>query len=184
MKQTEDVDKILKDLKPSKLNKNNKIITNEQFEALQNYTKEVKNTTKSMKIINSLTVLMNNVKEGYEKLFKENQSLKNEVAKQKYKINELKEDMSFKDSAINKLHSDKEKLENKLDWFSKFWHSIMKHFQNKIGFDKDKNYEYVADDLYKNEIFDDNENEIANNPLRKIKTAFELEVKNKNNRVK
>ena len=39
----------------------------------------------------------------------------------------------------------------------------MKHFQNRICFDKNEHYRYVAEDLYKNGVFDDNEREIANN---------------------
>ena len=59
----------------------------------------------------------------------------------------------------------------------------MKYFQNKIGFDKDENYKYVSDDLYKNGIFDDNDNVIANNVRRKVKTTDEivnLKGRNKN----
>ena len=44
----------------------------------------------------------------------------------------------------------------------------MKHFQNKIGFDKDRQYKYVSDDLYKNGIFTDDENEIAVNVNKKL----------------
>ena len=60
----------------------------------------------------------------------------------------------------------------------------MKHFQNKIGFDKDEHYKYVSDDLYKNGIFDDNDNRIVNDVSREIKIADELNntnIKKKNN---
>ena len=60
----------------------------------------------------------------------------------------------------------------------------MKHFQNRIGFDKDEKYKYVSDDLYKNGIFDDNDNEIANNILRKVTIPNETKLdknKKKNN---
>ena len=50
----------------------------------------------------------------------------------------------------------------------------MKQFQNKIGFEKNEQYKYVSDDLYKNGILDDNDNEIANNIKRKIKTLDEI----------
>ena len=50
----------------------------------------------------------------------------------------------------------------------------MKRFQEKIGFDKDENYKAVSDDLYKAGIFTDDENEIANNLLRKVKPKEEL----------
>ena len=44
----------------------------------------------------------------------------------------------------------------------------MSHFHKKITYDNDQNYKIVSDDLYKNGIFDDNENEIANNIFRKV----------------
>ena len=43
-----------------------------------------------------------------------------------------------------------------------------------IGFNNDEKYKYVSDDLYKNGIFDDNDNEIANDIARKVKTADEI----------
>ena len=52
----------------------------------------------------------------------------------------------------------------------------MKRFQNKIGFDKDKQYKYVSDDLYKNGIFTDDENEIANNTARKVKPKEDIDT--------
>lgn len=44
----------------------------------------------------------------------------------------------------------------------------MSHFHKRITYDNDTNYKIVSDDLYKNGIFDDNDNEIANNILRKV----------------
>lgn len=46
--------------------------------------------------------------------------------------------------------------------------------------DKDNNYKIVSDDLYKNGIFDDNDNEIANNIYRKVKSKEEISDKSKN----
>ena len=44
----------------------------------------------------------------------------------------------------------------------------MSHFHKRITYYNDTNYKIVSDDLYKNGIFDDNDNEIANNILRKV----------------
>ena len=44
----------------------------------------------------------------------------------------------------------------------------MSHFHKRICYDKDENYKIVSDDLYKNGIFDNNDNEIANNIYRKV----------------
>ena len=54
-----------------------------------------------------------------------------------------------------------------------------------IGFNNDEKYKYVSDDLYRNGIFDDNDNEIANNIARKVKTVDEINnsknIRKKNN---
>ena len=61
-----------------------------------------------------------------------------------------------------------------------FWHSIMSHFHKRICYDKDNNYKIVSDDLYKSGIFTDDENEIANNIARKVKSKEDIEqIKNK-----
>ena len=63
-----------------------------------------------------------------------------------------------------------------------FWHNLLRHFQNKIGFDKDKYYEEVAEDLYNNNVFNDNENEIVKDVGRKItnRDSSLLKAKKKN----
>ena len=60
----------------------------------------------------------------------------------------------------------------------------MSHFHKRICYDKDNNYKIVSDDLYKNRIFTDDENEIANNIARKVKPKDDISnnknVKKKN----
>ena len=91
----------------------------------------------------------------------------------------MKSELSLKDKVIGKLQTEKEKLKQELQKFKGFWRSLMKHFQNRIRFDKDENYKIVSDDLYKNGIFDDNDNEIANNIYRKV-TIPDENKQNKN----
>ena len=93
----------------------------------------------------------------------------------KTNIENLKSELSTKDKIIGKLQSEKDKLKEELNKFKGFWRSLMKHFQNKIGFDKDENYKNVSEDLYRKGIFDDNDREIAKDPRRKILTNEELE---------
>ena len=59
----------------------------------------------------------------------------------------------------------------------------MNHFHKRICYDKDNNYKIVSDDLYKNEIFTDDENDIANNIARKVKPKDDIN-NDKNNRKK
>ena len=74
-----------------------------------------------------------------------------------------------------------EELKGQVHKFKEFWRSILKRFQEMIGFNNDEKYKYVSDDLYRNGIFDDNDNEIANDVARKVKTVDEIN-NSKNNR--
>ena len=79
-----------------------------------------------------------------------------------------------------RLQAEKEKIKQELHKFKGFWYSIMSHFHKRICYDKDNNYKIVSDDLYKNGIFDNNDNEIANNIARKVTIPDEnKQTKNK-----
>lgn len=102
------------------------------------------------------------------------------LPKNNIKIIQLKKDLSSKDKIIGKLQAEKEKIKKELQKFKEFWYRIMGHFHKRICYDKDNNYKIVSDDLYKNDIFTDDENEIANNIARKVKPKENIEqAKNK-----
>ena len=61
----------------------------------------------------------------------------------------MKKELSTKDKIIGKLQTEKEKLKQELQKFKGFWRSLMKHFQNKIGFDKDEHYKYFKSRMLK-----------------------------------
>ena len=99
---------------------------------------------------------------------KENRSLKYQLELKDNEISNLKNELSTKDKIINKLQAEKKKIKQELKKFKDFWNNIMSHFHKRICYDKSENYKIVSDDLYKNGIFDDNDNEIANNIYRKV----------------
>ena len=175
-----DITEILDNLKPTKLNKNNMLISNEDVQKIKNYTKDVKNITKTVKNVNDLNMAIKDFEHSAFEIEKENRSLKYEIELKDNEIGSLKKKLSTKDKIINKLQADKEKIKQELQKFKGFWHSIMSHFHKRICYDKDNNYKIVSDDLYKNGIFDDNDNEIANNIARKITIPEEnKQTKNK-----
>ena len=92
-------------------------------------------------------------------------------------IGNLKKELSIKDKIIGELQTEKEKFKQELQKFKGFWHSIMSHFHKRICYDKDNNYKIVSDDLYKNGIFDNNDNEIANNIARRVTITDENKQK-------
>lgn len=96
----------------------------------------------------------------------------------------MKKELSAKDKIISKLQTEKENIKQELQKFKGFWYSIMSHFHKRICYDKDNNYKIVSDDLYKNGIFDDNDNEIANNIYRKVTIPNENKNRKRNNDIR
>ena len=171
---SKDITELLDNLKPTLMNKNNMVISNKDVQKIKNYTKDVKDITQTVRNVNDLNMAIKDFEHSAFEIEKENCSLKYEIELKDSEIGTLKNELSTKDKIISKLQAEKEKIKQELQKFKGFWRSLMKHFQNKIGFDKDEQYKYVSDDLYKNGIFDDNDNEIANNVRRKVKTTDEI----------
>ena len=181
---TKDINQILDKLKPAKFSKNNMVISNEDVKKIKNFTKDVKYTTKTVRSVNDLNMAIKDFERTTFETIKEVSSLKYEIDLKNTEISSLKRELSTKDKIINKLQTEKEKIKTELQNFKEFWHKLVKHFQNKIGFDKDEKYKYVSDDIYRNGIFDDNDNQIVNDVSRAIKTVDELNntnIKKKNN---
>ena len=176
---TKDINQILDNLKPAKFNKNNMVISNEDVKKIKNFTKDVKDTTKTVRSVNDLNIAIRDFEHSAFEIEKENRSLKYQIEEKDKEIYNLKGELSAKDKIIGKLREEKESIKAQLHKFKEFWHNIMGHFHKKICYDKDNNYKIVSDDLYKNDIFTDDENEIANNIARKVKPKEELEDKSK-----
>src|SRR5699024_9035057 len=165
---SKDVNAILDNLKPTKLNKNNMVISNEDVQKLKNYTKDVKDITKTVRSVNDLNIAIKDFEHNSFEIAQENHSLKYQLELKDDEISNLKNKLSTKDKIINKLQAEKEKIKQEMKKFKDFWHNIMSHFHKRICYNKDENYKIVSDDLYKNGIFDNNDNEIANNIYRKV----------------
>ena len=177
---SKDINSILDKLKPSKLNKNNNLISNEDVEKIKNFTKDVKDITKTVRSVNDLNMAIKDFEHSSFEIAQENSSLKYQLELKTDEIDGLKKDLSAKEKIISKLQAEKEKIKQELQKFKDFWYRIMGHFHKRICYDKDENYKIVSDDLYKNGIFTDDENEIANNIARKVTIPDEnKEKKNK-----
>lgn len=173
---SKDIDKILDSLKPTKLNKNNMVIPSEDVQKIKNYTEDVKDITKTVRSVNDLNMAIKDFEHNSFEIAQENRSLKYQLEVKDDEISNLKNELSTKDRIINKLQAEKEKIKQDLKKFKDFWNNIMNHFHKRICYDKNENYKIVSDDLYKNGIFDDNDNEIANNIYRKVTIPNENKV--------
>ena len=177
---SEDITEILENLKPTLINKNNMVISNEDIQRIKKYAEDVRNVTRTVRSVNDLNVAIKDFENTTFETIREVSSLKYEIESKDNEIGSLKKELSTKDKIISKLQTEKEKIKQELQKFKDFWYSIMNHFHKRICYDKDNNYKIVSDDLYKNGIFDNNDNEIANNIYKKVTKPNEKEnVKNK-----
>ena len=173
------INEILDNLKPTLMNKNNMVISSEDVQKLKSYTNDVKDTTKTIRSVNDLNMAIKDFEHSAFKISQENRSLKYQLEVKDDEIGKLKNEINKKESVIDKLRVEREKLKSQLQKFKGFWHSIMRHFHKRICYGKDNNYKIVSDDLYKNGIFADDENEIANNIYKKVTIPDESKA-NKN----
>lgn len=178
---TEEINNILDNLKPSTFNKNNKQISNEDVEKIKNYAKEVEDTTRIIKGVNNLNVIIDNIEQNYKDLVNDRDRLYYSNNEKDTTIANLKEEIEFKNKKINKLELALDKVKTELSRFKDFWRRLIKRFQIKIMDEKfedipeeKRNYTIVAEDLETSGIFDDNDAEIVKNPSRKILTKDEL----------
>ena len=165
---SKDISKILDNLKSPLLDKNNKLISNENIENIKIYIENVTNVTQTVRSVNDLNVAIEDFEFYTLEVGQENDSLQYQIEQKDKVIEKLNDKLSAKEKIIIKLQEEKESLKAQLQKFKGFWHNLMSHFHKRITYDNDTNYKIVSDDLYKNGIFDDNDNEIANNILRKV----------------
>ena len=177
---SKDINSILDKLKPSKLNKNNNLISNEDIEKIKKFTKDVKDITKTVRSVNDLNMAIKDFEHSSFEIAQENSSLKYQLELKTDEIDRLKKDLSAKEKIVSKLQAEKEKIKQELQKFKDFWYRIMRHFHKRICYDKDNNYKIVSDDLYKNGIFTEDENEIAISIARNVKPTDEINKDKKN----
>ena len=100
---SKDIDKILDNLKPAKLNKNNMVISSEDVQKIKNYTKDVKDITQTVRTVNDLNMAISDFEHSAFEIDKENRSLKYQLELKDDEISNLKSELSSKDKIINKL---------------------------------------------------------------------------------
>ena len=178
---SKDISKILDNLKSPLLDKNNKLISNENIDNIKNYIKNVTDVTKTVRSVNDLNMAIENFEFYTLEVGQENRSLKSQIEQKDDEIISLKDELSAKETMINKLNIALYKIKDELSKFKEFWKSLIKRFQMKIFDEKyydipedKRSYTLVAEDLEKSGIFDNNDSDIVHNPTRKVLTNDEL----------
>ena len=182
--ETRNINNILNELKPSRLNKNNNVISSDNVEKIRKYGENVLKVAKSMKSVEELNEVIENVE-------KDLQNHKNEISDLNWHIHSLNYQLKEKDEQIGKLKrklNESERINGKLrkelntvkEAFSKvksLLKGILKRFKTKIIHDKDENYINVLKDLKNSGGLTDYDSDMIVSPYRKIKLPDEVEMK-------
>lgn len=84
------VTEILDNLKPSKLNKNNMLISSWDVQKLKNYTEDVKDIAQTVRSVNDLNMTIKDFEHSAFEISQENRSLKYQLELKDYEISNLK----------------------------------------------------------------------------------------------
>ena len=133
------IKEILSDLKPNLVNKKNYTISQELVTTINNYISNVEDTTKSMKKVNDLDVI---IKE-YENDLKEHNN-ENSIIRQKgEEIRDLTQNLDIEKNTISKQQEEI----NVLKPFKYLWNKLMKFIKNKVRYSKNETYKKVYEEL-------------------------------------
>lgn len=187
--ETNKINDILNELKPSRLNKNNNVISNDNIKRIKKYGENVLEVAQSLKSVEELNKVIEDVEQDL-------QNHKNEISDLNLHIHSLNYQLKEKDEQIGKLNrklSESERVNGKLrkelsavkEAFSKvkqMLKGILKRFKTKIIYDKDESYINVLNDLKNSGVLTDDDSDMIVNSSRKILTPDEkvLEDKKKN----
>ena len=142
------VEKIISNLKPNLVNKKNYTISSDQVETITQYILKVKDSTKTIKTVNDLNIIM----KEYEKDLKEHNNqvrqLNTTIRNKDVEINNLTEELNVAQNTILKQQNEIDLLKP----FKYLWNKFMKFFKNGVGYYKDESYRKVYEEMKKHNV--------------------------------
>lgn len=163
------IKEIISNLKPNLVNKKNYAISQEQVTTIKNYISNVEDTTKSMKKVNDLDIII----KGYEKDLKEHHNKVRElnftIRQKDEEIRDLTQNLDIAKNTISK----QQKEINVLKPFKYLWNKLMKFIKNKVTHSKSETYKKVYQELKIDNILRQEDIDFIDNKNTK-KRSYEL----------
>ena len=162
-----EVKRIISNLKPNVVNKRNYTISQEQVKVINNYISSVDDTTKSMKKVSDLDIIIKEYEKDLNNHSKEINSLNTTIIQKDIEIKELKDNIEIAKNTISK----QQKEINLLKPFKYLWNKLIKFLKNRIRYYKDESYQKVyevlkQDNVLRKEDIDRIENKMIKNKNR------------------
>lgn len=136
---------IISNLKPNLVNKKNYTISQEQITSIKDYILKVEDTTKSMKKVSDLDVIMKEYEKDINSHSKEISKLNTTIIQKDVKIKELTENLEMAKDTISK----QQKEINLLKPFKYLWNKFIKFLKNRVRYYKDESYNKIYEELKK-----------------------------------
>ena len=146
---------LIDELKPSKLNKDNLIISTKQVNEIKEYINKTKETTSNLKDSNDLISILDKYENDLKTHSNEIDILYEQVKNRNKEIDNLKNQLYQKEDYIDELEDKVDKLEELVNFFKNLWNKLLKFFKDKF-FNSNK-YDDLIDDLYEENIFDESD---------------------------
>lgn len=165
-------DKIDK-LKTSKLNKENYILSKSDKDTIIDFINQVDNTNKEYDKIQNLSNTLTNVDEQLKEKEKTIKTLIENNTALNLRVKTLNDSIKEKDNEISFLKSKISSLKNTIEYWKDKFNKLISFLHSKLHnwYDKDDKYIDVVNDMYDDDVLDDEDIEELN--LNKEKDDFE-----------
>lgn len=165
-------DKIDK-LKTSKLNKENYILSKSDKDLFIDFINQVDNTNKEYDKLQSLFLTLTNVDEQFKEKNKTIKTLTENNKALTLRVKTLSNNLKEKDNEISFLKSKINSLKNTMEYWKDKFDKLLSFLHNKLHnwYDKDDKYIDVVNDMYNDDVLDNDD--IEELKLSKRKDDFE-----------
>lgn len=156
-----EINNIIDSLKPTLINKNNFTISSEDIDKIKDYVEQTNDTTSNLRDANSINVILKKYEDDMREHSNEVRNLKKKIKTRDDRIEELEYDLGIANDTIDELEDKITALESALDYLKKLWEKFIKFLQDKF-FSTNK-YDDIINELYNEEILNDNDVDIIQN---------------------
>ena len=156
-----EINDIIDNLKPTLMNKNNYSISNEEVNKIKKYIEQTNDTTSNLREANDINIVLQKYEDDLREHSNEVRNLKKKIKTRGDKIEELEYNLNDANETIDELEDKVSELQKIVDYFKELWKKFIEFLQDKF-FSTNK-YDGFINDLYDENILDDNEMDIIQN---------------------
>ena len=156
-----EINNIIDNLKPTITNKNNFTISNENIDKIKKYIEQTNDTTSNLREANDINIILKRYEDDLREPSNEVRNLKKKIKIRDDRIEELEYDLNDANETIDELEDKVSELQKIVDYFKELWEKFIEFLQSKF-FSNDK-YDDFINDLYNEDILDDNDIDMIHN---------------------